>query len=348
MVDLLWRENKLSLVLKKIVLSLFFLWGIVLFSSNVLADGNEFSIDPILPQNQNPEVQSYFDLSVRPSSTQALQVSVKNNSSKAQKYNVSINTANTNQNGIIDYSMDSFKKDSSLKISLKDCLTTMTPQIEIPAGKEKVVEFELKVPQLSFKGIVLGGITIEPLTETNAKGITNVFTRTLAVQLSESNEKVTPNLVAGDVEIAQENQRNNVKLNLRNISPVIISKVTSQISILRKGESKPVLEQTREQLSFAPNSNFKLMTEWESQFEPGDYRYIIKLKDTQGHEWTFKKNFIIASKKADKLNKTSVDKKVSHWMDYILYLLGALLIVSALIIAFVFKKKDKTNIKNKI
>lgn len=305
--------------MKKLFISVIIFVGVLLSNCKVLADGNDFSITPIFPQNQKAEVQSYFDLTVIPNSSQTLKIKVKNNSSINQKYKISINTANTNQNGIIDYSMSTFEKDSSMTVALKDCLTSNTSQIEVPSNTEKIVEFDLKIPNTYFKGIVLGGITLEPVIESIQEGITNVFTRTIAVQLSELAETVEPSLSAGDVKVSQENYRNNVKLSLRNPSSIIISKVTAQISIFKKGQKEAILTQTKEQLSFAPNSNFYLMTEWDNQFDSGDYKYIINLKDIQGHQWAFRKNFKIKNNTAIILNKTSVDRKKRDWMVFIYY-----------------------------
>ncbi|MBE9897205.1 DUF916 domain-containing protein, partial [Enterococcus casseliflavus] len=84
----------------KLGLSMVLIFIGLLFTENskALADSNDFSISPVLPQNQRGDVESYFDLIVTPSETQTLAITIKNNSSKTQKYNVIINTATTNQN----------------------------------------------------------------------------------------------------------------------------------------------------------------------------------------------------------------------------------------------------------
>lgn len=312
----------------------------------VLADSNDFSVSPSFPSSQREGVESYFDIIVTPNTKQTLAINIKNNSSNLQKYNVIINTATTNQNGIVDYSVSDFEKENTMVISLKDIVSLENPQVEIEANSQKKVLFELNIPETPFKGILLGGVTVEPVTEETNDGIKNIITRTLAIQLSESDDKVVPRLEAGNVSVSQENYRNNVRMELKNVTPTLINRVTANILITKKGKNKPVFEQTREQLSIAPNSKFKLMSEWNDKFDAGSYVYNISLSDEQGNDWNFTKEFDIEEKKADALNKTSVDKKKKAINYYLLT--GIALFITLLLISIyrIYKiKRMKNNLE---
>lgn len=50
---------------------------------------------------------------------QNLQIKITNNSSENTKYSIYVNTATTNQNDILDYSISDFDKDNSMKVSIK-------------------------------------------------------------------------------------------------------------------------------------------------------------------------------------------------------------------------------------
>lgn len=317
----------MRILIKKFVLVLMFVFLILGFEQLVLADSNDFSVVPVLPENQNPDVLSYFDLTVTPNQKQTLKIRIKNNSNESTKYNLYVNTATTNQNGIIDYSITDFEKDESLKLSLKDCLTLKEQYVDVPANSEKEVSLELSIPEITFEGIALGGITVEPTIEEGSEGINNVFTRTLAIQLAETTKDIVPKLEGGEVIISQENLRNNVNFELRNITPTIISNVKAEISIKNEEKKTPILEQTKDQLSFAPNSKFSLMTEWNKQFNPGKYTYNIDLTDLKGNKWSFSKNFKIKVEVAEKLNKTSVYKKEKFIEKYFIYIVTILTIL---------------------
>lgn len=327
-------------LIKKLMLVFIFAFTSLSFGQLAWADSNDFSVIPVLPENQNPDIPSYFDLTVTPNQQQTLQVKIKNNSDESVKYKIYVNTATTNQNGIIDYSISDFEKDESMKLSLKDCITLKEPLVEVPANSEKEVSLELNIPEAPFEGIALGGITVEPIAEEGKEGVNNLFTRTLAIRIVESNKEIVPELYGGDVLISQENLRNNIKFELRNSTPTIISKVKAEIAITKKGDKQPILEQIKEHLSFAPNSKFNLMTEWNGQFEPGKYVYNINLKDDAGNQWEFDKEFEIKSEEAEKLNETSVDEKKTSIKDYLPYII-VIFIFLMVILIWIIRKKNK-------
>lgn len=328
----------MRILIKKIVLVFVFVFSALGFEQLVLADSNDFSVVPVLTENQNPEVPSYFDLTVTPNQKQTLKIKIKNNSNENVKYKLYVNTATTNQNGIIDYSITNFEKDESLKLSLKDCLTLKEQHVDVPANREKEVSIELSIPEIPFEGIALGGITVEPTIEKESNGVNNIFTRTLAIQLTETAKEITPKLEGGEVRVSQENLRNNVKFELRNITPTIISKVRADIAITKKGSKNPIIKQIKDQLSFAPNSKFNLMTDWDKQFNPGEYTYIINLTDEKGNRWSFTKNFEIKEEVAKKLNKTSINTKEDFSGKYYVYVVTLLIILFILILWLTLKK----------
>lgn len=330
-------------IIKKAVLFLMFAFSALGFQQLVLADSNDFSVTPVLTENQNPEVPSYFDLTVTPNQKQTLKIKIKNNSKESVKYKLYVNTATTNQNGIIDYSINNFEKDESLKLSLKDCLTLTEQLVDVPANSEKEVSLELSIPETPFEGIALGGITVEPTIEEGSDGVNNIFTRTLAIQLTETAKEISPKLEGGEVKVSQENLRNNVKFELRNITPTIISKVNAEIAITKNGNKNPLLTQTKDQLSFAPNSKFNLMTEWDKQFDPGDYTYSINLTDGEGNKWSFSKKFKIEAEIAENLNKTSVDRKESFFEKYFIYIIGLLSILFIVFALLMLNRYFKIN-----
>lgn len=332
--------NKLikSVLVTILLTMVFFLTG----NRVVLADSNDFSVSPIFSSNQREGVESYFDIVVAPNKKQTLAINIKNNSSNPQKYSVIINTATTNQNGIVDYSVANFEKDKSMLISLKDIINLEVQQVEVAAKSQKDVSFELNVPKTPFKGILLGGVTVEPVIEETGKGINNLITRTLAIQLSELDDEVFPEVEAGSVFVSQENHRNNVKIELRNVTATLINRTTASISITKSGSDKPIFEQKREQLSIAPNSKFNLMSEWKEKFEAGYYTYKIRLSDEQGHEWQFAKKFEIKKTSVQKLNSTSIDKKQAS-KNYYLIIGIALIIALLLFCIYLISKIKKLN-----
>lgn len=335
----------MNISMQKILYGLLVMIGIFTFSYSSKADSNDFSVIPILPENQNKDVLSYFDLTVIPNQKQELKIKITNNANENVKYNIYVNTAATNQNGILDYSISEFEKDESMKLSVKECVYVEEPRVELPPKGSKEITLRLSIPETPFEGIALGRITVEPVPviENKKEGISNLFTRTLALQLSESKENIVPKLEGGAVLVSQENLRNNVKFELRNITPVIIPKVKAEITILKQGSKTPIVEETKEQLSFAPNSKFGLMTEWKQQFDPGNYIYNINLRDEKGHIWKFTKEFEIKEEIAKDLNEKSVDARDNTIWIYLIipFILVVIALLSMLYILIKKKKMPK-------
>ncbi|MGF1919610.1 WxL protein peptidoglycan domain-containing protein, partial [Enterococcus faecalis] len=210
------------------------------FVSTVHADGPGFTVTPILSEDQVSETKSYFDLKVIPKQQVLLRLKINNQTDQKQTYDLSVNTATTNKNGIVDYSFSHFDRDSSMKIALSDCIRLPEKRIVIPENSEKEVSMELDVPEEPFDGILLGGVTITPEVKKNTQGITNVFTRTIAIVVSEKSEKVKPEVEAGKVTVSQENLRNMVQISLRNSTPTLIQGLRANITIKSKDTNKTI------------------------------------------------------------------------------------------------------------
>lgn len=327
-------------LLKEIIIS-FVLLIICLFMStmNVSAEGLDYTVSPILGQNQDDKIKSYFKLKLQPNQQENLQFNLENFSEKPQKFNIKVNTASTNMNGIVDYSRHIFQRDPSMKFSLQELIDNPQSQIEIPGHSKKIVSLKLNMPDTIFDGVLLGGVTIEPaLGNKNKEQVSNIYTRTIAIVVSENDKKIVPEIVSGDVRNSQINYHNISKIALRNISPTIIKPVKAHIRVYKSGSEKSLLDQTKYDMSIAPNSQFELPVEWKRKLKTGHYQYKVRL-DTKEKSWFFVKEFEIKSVEAKVLNKQSVDKDSTS----ILYIIVAIvfLVMAALICRKCFKNKEK-------
>ncbi|GEU13475.1 cell surface protein [Bacillus anthracis] len=297
----------------------------------VQAASNDFNVTPVIPENQQSDVMSYFDLKVAPKQTQTLSITISNQSDTEQTYKVVVNTATTNENGIVDYSISDVELDETMKYSLKDLIKVSNEAIVIPANSEDEVSMALTVPSEPFSGVLLGGVTIAPATTESSEGINNVFTRTLAIQLRENDEVVTPELTAGDVTVKQDNLHNTIQIALSNVTPTLINNIKAHIKVTKENSDDVIFEETKEQLSFAPNSKFDLTSNWSEQFKAGKYNYAIELVDNKEHLWQFSKDFEIAAEVAKELNQTSVDVK-SKQINWLYIAIGLVILLVALVI----------------
>ncbi|MCA0984252.1 DUF916 and DUF3324 domain-containing protein [Halobacillus yeomjeoni] len=130
--------------------------------SNFKAYANEkppIYVEPVYPQNQNKEVEGYFDLSVQPGDSQQLKFRVENNWETSIEVMVMPANAYTHPSGGIVY-LDNMNPEES---SINDPEFHMADNIETPESviippKDTVeIPVTLKVPELN-KGELVGGV----------------------------------------------------------------------------------------------------------------------------------------------------------------------------------------------
>lgn len=223
--------------------------------------------------------------------------------------------------------------------SLKDLVKIEQPTVEVPGNSGKLVTLTVKMPDTEFEGILLGGVTIEPIVDETTKGqVNNIYTHTLAIQVSESEKKVKPNLTFGEVSLDQINYHNVANLTIQNQTPTILTDVIATMTIREKNKSEPLITQVKKGLSIAPNSVFDLPVEWQDLFSPGEYEYNLVIKNNE-NKWEVTKDFTVSEDEAKKLNDLAVDKKKSsHLWIYICLALLVIVLISVLLILLTKKK----------
>lgn len=167
----------------------------------VQAKTMDYSVNPILPENQVKKGVSYFDLLLEPDKQQTLEVELENLTEKKQTIKVLISSAVTNASGVVDYSPTNLPLDASLKYNIKDY--TQAPKVvNLAAHERQVVKIKVKMPQTPFDGVIAGGITFqqEGQTETDnqaaAKGISvkNTYSYSIALLIRQNEKELAAQL----------------------------------------------------------------------------------------------------------------------------------------------------------
>ena len=338
--------------MKKIVgfLSVVFVVG-VFFGSSAFAEEMDYSVQAVLPENQKIDV-SYFDLHMKPAQEQELKLKLINYADQPSTIAVSPRDAFTNNNGMVDYSVDAPVLDKTMK----DRFTKLVSEkqvITLNPNEEKEVSFHLKMPKDSFDGEILGGFfvqevkdkeTIEDSNETkqeqkSASGVqlSNRFSYTIGVKLSETDTLVKPEIKLGDVKAGLVNGRTAFLATLRNVQSITLKKATVEAEVYQKDQL--IYTTKKEKLAMAPHSVFDYNISLENEeIRAGDY--MLKLTVTSGKEkWNFKKEFNVKQEAAEKLNKKAVDvikAPINYW-PWVAAVLGLCLI--GLLIYVILHKK---------
>lgn len=347
-----------------------FLMVIVAFLSGTMASyASEFSfaVTPITPENQIDKSKTYFDLKMTPNQKETIYVQLQNDLAREVKVDVSVNSATTNTNVIVEYGKNKIKPDKSLHYDLKE-LVKAPKQVTLKPHSALQVPFELTMPQEKFDGVMAGGITFKEAKEeakkedsSEGKGlaIENEYSYVVALLMRQSENAVAPNLVLHKVGPDQINARNVILANVQNDQMTYINQVTIDAEITKKGDSHVLYKENKESLQVAPNTNFDFPVSLKGEpLEPGTYHLKMTVngnkdadgeftrgKDKEGqpvhyaNQWVFEKDFTIDGAVARELNKKDVTIKTDYTWLYIL--IGLLLLLLLLLILWLIWRKKK-------
>lgn len=326
-----------------------------------------FAVKAEIPENQINKDVSYFDLKLDKGAKQTLTVDMRNDTDQEVLVDVAIASATTNINGVVEYSPNDIKPAKSLQYDIEDYVK-VPENVKIPAKGSTKLNLEVSMPDQSFDGVMVGGITFKEhqdktAEEKQGKGVSidNKFSFVTGLVLQQNTNKVNPEVVLHDVKPNQLNFRNVIMATFENTQPTFINSMVVDAKVSKKGEDKPLYKLTKVGLQFAPNTSFDFPISLEGDsLEPGTYvaEYEIygnKSEDGQfsfnvaegatkfANHWTLKKEFTVKAEVAKELNQKDVTiKKENNWWIYALIALVILLIIIVSVLLFiVLKKKDK-------
>ena len=351
------------------------LFGSLVSEEKVLAanPSTNVSVTTKQPKNQIDKNQSFFDVLLAPGATQELEVVLRNNTEKDLVMLASVNTAVTNDNGVVDYSwsvpfaqelakennqdpanltidVEKIAYDSTLKVPLST-IATIAPEIKVPANSETIAKVTVDMPKEAIKGVIAGGVYLsqkedETENEETNQGvqIKNKFVYVVGVQLRQKADisELLPELILDPAKISptQVNYRNYLGVNLQNSEPIYIRDLKVDAQITKKGQKGILFETAETGLKMAPNSNFNFGINWNNQeFKGGKYRLQLKARsEDYDKEWSWDEEFTIASETAKKLNQRAVElEKDSNLLLYLI-ILALILLIILLVIAYLVKR----------
>ena len=109
---------------------------------------------------------------MKPDQEQILKVRAANSTDENLVIDVSVKSATTNSNGVIEYGESLTALDKSAPADLSEIIQLKDggESVELPAKSEKLVELRVKMPKEEFSGQLAGGITFsEKVDETKDK-----------------------------------------------------------------------------------------------------------------------------------------------------------------------------------
>lgn len=318
------------------------------------AEGADYSVKAVLPDNQLDRGKSFYDLRMTPGQKETIQLQVNNYSDKEQTYNISVNTAQTTGNVTIDYGVkeDPDKSVNNLPISQ---YVSYPESIKIPAKKAGLVSIEINAPKEKWDGILLGGIQVKKdfseEKEESDQAIFSEYAYVIGLMLSQNDTKVEPDLTYEGIEAKSIARNAGLIATLKNPQPMNVSNVHFVGKIYKEGEKEPVITREVKDGGIAPDSTIdvQLFNGEAGQTKPleaGKYHLEIAVDDKENHHWTFTDDFEITKEAAEKVNnKVFTVKKEQNYLLY--FVIGILILLILILFIFLAKNKKKKEEKEK-
>ncbi|EKI8106960.1 DUF916 and DUF3324 domain-containing protein [Enterococcus faecalis] len=287
-----------------------------------------FSVETEIPENQIDKTKTYFDLMMKPDQEQILKVRAANSTDENLVIDVSVKSATTNSNGVIEYGESLTALDKSAPADLSEIIQLKDggESVELPAKSEKVDETKDKQKE-----------------NTNGLAIENRYAYTVAVLLRENETVVQPELSLEKVEPTQRNARSVISATLLNHEAAYLQSMKVTANVKNKKTNNVILEKEQEDMQMAPNSIFNFPIPYEeNEMEAGTYVLAMTVEGS-GKKWQFTKEFTISKEEAETFNEKDVTvKKTESKLIYLLIgLLLLLLIICLFIILRLKKQKNK-------
>lgn len=347
--------------MRKKISKLILLTMIFGLTTPIMADAAEegesagFSVQKITPDGKevNPS-SSFYDLQVTPGQELTIQAELANHSAASSRIMQAAYASSTNDNGEIDYSnpLREADQDESLVIPFSTIATLKEDSpVVLKPGERKTITMDIQVPDDAADGVILGSWYFEkendqPEQEESNSGIAieNHFAYALAIKLTVNREIASPNL--NFLGATPELRNQVIKAQIQNDQPAVVSNLSLQGTVTRKGEEEILSSSQIDNRIMAPNSNFFVSFPLEDQeWTAGDYTLRVDATTTDDkwsdQSWTWAEDFSITTQQISELSEAqNNDGKAPSNQSF---LIGAavVLVILAGVGIYLYKKADK-------
>ncbi|WP_461225542.1 DUF916 and DUF3324 domain-containing protein [Lacticaseibacillus suihuaensis] len=328
--------------------------GVGLFGSQSVsaASGTEgvksvpLSVIPVANKYQIGTNAAYFNLKMKPGQSTELQVKLANTGSKPLKVRVTATAATTNDAAQADYTNASTKYDATLAHPLPTLIKIPKAyrNLTIPARTTALYHMPLTMPKQAFKGVILGGLHVQPVVASSAKsGISNQYAYVMAIQLTNGTAQKA-DLRLKSVSAGRADSQTSVNATLQNFRASLLTNGTIKARVTKQGQNRTLKSLTMAKASAAPNSHWTVQVPWAGAIAPGDYTLHLTYRSTDkqffsARTWTFTKNFHVSAIQAAQY--TLAEMHIPWWVYLILVLILILLIVLIILLLKRRKKEDE-------
>lgn len=306
------------------VLSLAFAVGLGQHHFVQAASGNDFEVQPVLPDNQTDQTENFYDLKVTKSSQQTLQLRIQNFTNKTITVKSDIRNAYTQIGGGIDFDAKTF--DSSMKYPLTTLLKLPKAQqtITLSAHEATTLTAELKIPSTGIQGMVYGDWHFSEKVAAKSKTHTAVnahYAYSVGVCLQgKGYHEASAALTYEHTRPFLYNKHPAMAITVKNTQPMAMRQVAITGEIAQVGKADTKRRFTNSSVMIAPSSTLQVPISWNyDSMKPGKYQIKLRVKGQNYAnrfpiDKTFVKSFTVARSTTNDLNQRAAKKPKNQWI----------------------------------
>lgn len=256
--------------------------------------------------------------------------------------------ANTNKNGVIDYSGD-IKNSKYLKNQLTSLVSWTSKTYTLNPNEVRTISIPFKMPDHEYNGVIAGGINVYEDDDNNQGNqpqlsMKNKYGYTIGLVLTNHDQKDAEKNVSIQLDAIKpklDYGRKVVEADIANPNPYIFNTDSVSGSITSLKDNKVIVKNKIDHVRIAPQQVFPFQFDFKKQnMEPGEYLMKIDVK-TQEKTWHFERKFEIKGGTAKDLNKKSVFKVyIPKWLNYLIIIV---LVLSILLTIYLIVRKVRRN-----
>ncbi len=339
---------------------LLLLFGISpLFSVSAAEQALTFSVEPILPENQDQGIEHYISVTPNEQSLQQdFSFVIKNETNQPQTIHVDVLNAYTSANGVIQYTNKETEDSQILDSNYEMKKYVQAPnKVELGAGETKEIQVKVNIPDM--EGTILGAISFqntEDTSQSKTKGISLNVLNEVKVIYGLAFHFPTQQQSQFDVGNAYLEPMANyyaVRLPVSLKQPLLLENITLDYEVDYQGKT---LFSSQEDINFAPMSKTNLSIPFDYKNIKVNEPYQIKAQLTYKENGevkttTYESTFLYKGKKHQVVNngmqKRSTPEEVNHSFKLLIMMfIVAIPIFIALILIYKQRKEDQRNINS--
>jgi hypothetical protein len=316
------------------------------------ADGMDFDVRIFPTDTQRRQDVPGFDLLLAPGDQEIIEIEVRNISDEPITLVIEIATATTDDGGTIFYRpREGLVRDNTLPYAMEDIASIDGERFDLEGGESLRVPITIQMPQSTFYGMILGGISILQYVDleearATAEGVLIYRFRTeIPVRLQNDETSLQPDLNLIGIGASQRNWRNIFAANLQNPEMMLIHAMEVHAFISRAGEVEVLYEEQIGGMQVAPNSNFTLAIPLGGErFQAGYHDLHLEVTAYNGN-WSFRERFYVSAEEAAAFNATDVTiTRIPLWI--FIAAGGGVLALLFILYMVLFRRKSKKTRNN--